>query len=397
MNSKKIILSIFVIFAIILITTTVAAYYTKPFIKDVSGAKGISDKENIRYLKLSSVSIIKNSQNNCTIKFYMNQKYYYINPIGYAVPHIVIGKHYVGNINDAINLVSNNTYSHKISGYNLHIFEGNYFFIASQMNNISEDNFLYSITDNYNYTIILKNNVLCNESKLGIFAFIPSALGFGYANNIYLYDPGHKKSENVDLDKFELNNPEKGLTSEAPLYPYNLDYAYDVPVITQKTDSTPASTTTTAPTETPASTTTTAPTDVVCEDKCPGYRTSKDWPDKLNVDGVLYGPGSMCYKCNEDKTLAERCNPKDGSKSGFIVKLSSYPNLKTEVCVDEAGSATGTEEPVAGSVTAPKLEFTVFSTIPDISYSTNTATQYKVRKINEPEAYLIDYRNNTKT
>ena len=51
-------------------------------------------------------------------------------------------------------------------------------------------------------------------------------------------------------------------------------------------------------------------------------------------------------------------------------------------------------EPVASQQI--KLDFTVFSTIPDVKYST-TNTWYNARKINDPEAYLIDYRNDKKS
>lgn len=78
---------------------------------------------------------------------------------------------------------------------------------------------------------------------------------------------------------------------------------------------------------------------------------------------------------------------------------SEEPSAPSETPSDpsEVGSDTTedqVEEPVAPQQV--NLDFTVYSSIPDISYSTTTATQYKARKVNDQEAYLIDYRNNKK-
>ncbi len=71
--------------------------------------------------------------------------------------------------------------------------------------------------------------------------------------------------------------------------------------------------------------------------------------------------------------------------------INDVPSAPSDV-----GSDTTEEqvEPVAPQQV--NLDFTVYSSIPDISYSTTTATQYKARKVNDQEAYLIDYRNNKK-
>lgn len=89
-------------------------------------------------------------------------------------------------------------------------------------------------------------------------------------------------------------------------------------------------------------------------------------------------------------------NRDNGQQPPNINDVPSAPSETPSEEPSEAGSDTTEEqvEPVAPQQV--NLDFTVYSSIPDISYSTTTATKYKARKVNDQEAYLIDYRNNKK-
>lgn len=94
--------------------------------------------------------------------------------------------------------------------------------------------------------------------------------------------------------------------------------------------------------------------------------------------------------------LAIPSNPFSGSTPSSTGGSSTPPSNETPSDPSDVGLDTTEEqvEPVAPQQV--NLDFTVYSSIQDISYSTTTATQYKARKVNDQEAYLIDYRNNKK-
>jgi|GEM_PF-2765407 len=77
------------------------------------------------------------------------------------------------------------------------------------------------------------------------------------------------------------------------------------------------------------STTTTAPTNLSCETHCSGYVKSKNYPSGLVIGNTRYNAGAVCYKCNEEGTTAERCNPANGQKLGTATLNLS---LKNEIC-----------------------------------------------------------------
>lgn len=72
---------------------------------------------------------------------------------------------------------------------------------------------------------------------------------------------------------------------------------------------------------------------VNCSTNCSGYTKSTTYPtSSVTVGGQSLSRGQVCYKCNDSGTMADRCNPFNGQKSGFTLNLASYPDLKTEIC-----------------------------------------------------------------
>lgn len=117
---------------------------------------------------------------------------------------------------------------------------------------------------------------------------------------------------------YNINNTEN--SSDGDAYFYNVDYAYGVPA---------------------SSGTSAAATSVNCSTNCSGYTKSTTYPtSSVTVGGQSLSRGQVCYKCNDSGTMADRCNPFNGQKSGFTLNLASYPDLKTEICPNVGATNT---------------------------------------------------------
>lgn len=80
---------------------------------------------------------------------------------------------------------------------------------------------------------------------------------------------------------------------------------------------------------------------VNCSTNCSGYTKSTTYPtSSVTVGGQSLSRGQVCYKCNDSGTMADRCNPFNGQKSGFTLNLASYPDLKTEICPNVGATNT---------------------------------------------------------
>lgn len=270
---------------------------------------------------------------------------------------------------------------------------------------------------------------ICNGKYIDVYVFKPQWYGWNLQNEVYfhyeyqlngntVYGTSNRDLENSkDLlfmiggtwaDQAVSGKTEDGKEIKSPVtvtikYFFNVDYAYGVPVTSTAT--------TVLNSELPkesdikvsqdgsvSESAQTAPTDIACEDKCPGYKTSSVYPStSLTFNGKTFTKGQLCYGCNDDKTMIGRCDPSDGTKGDFDITTASGPglNLKNEgICDVSSGTAQD------NNLIAPQpinLDFSVFSSVSDISYITTTTTQYKARKVDTPESYLIDYKNNNKS
>jgi hypothetical protein len=257
------------------------------------------------------------------------------------------------------------------------------------------------------YQIDVLSENICNSEKIDVYVFVPNEQGWNKWDNVY-YHTGDIGFYSADLkdEKSKLHNVRtSGSDSANPIkYFFNVDYAYGVPVTTGSS---------------------VEPSCKSLNDQLgnKGYKfvpSTENWFDaRLYNDNPVY----VCVSClpsNPQKQFVVY-NPKN--KADFEVydwknfNSENYPadlisKFKKAVgCFDTTNTPPLNETPSApsdvGSDTteeqvepvAPQqvnLDFTVYSSIPDISYSTTTATQYKARKVNDQEAYLIDYRNNKK-
>lgn len=189
----------------------------------------------------------------------------------------------------------------------------------------------------YKLRIPRSAETLCTPRTIDVYAFMPieksnhQVVTYSTRTKVFTYHLYSNNSRNLEeLKETELNTNHgflylktaKPLTSTIEYYNYNLDYLYDI----RTTDS-----------DTPASVNIDTINGGTCPGRCPdqGYHSSENYPIDFRVGDTIYnGSGAICYKCNDQSTVATRCDPRDGRLLGNLdlVNTASGQIIRQQIC-----------------------------------------------------------------
>lgn len=215
-----------------------------------------------------------------------------------------------------------------------------------------------------------------NSGKIDLYVFIPNNWGFGAWDNVKYYD-GERigafdlKSDSSYLGAVDLRPSYGALKAR---YFYNLDYAYDVPVQNNQEQSVPKEQTNVT-------------ASVKNESKQVKAKAECD-ASFVSVSGYPYK-----YKCNEDRTRYIVCI---NGKIENDYKFRANSPLKAVLCPESQTEKTTTK--VTQQSTPQKtLAIELGGYIPEISFSLDNTTWYKVNKIDSPNAFVLESKAQNKT
>lgn len=231
MNSKKIILSIFIIFIVMLMATSVFAAYST----EKGNRPDYCNTEDMTDLHITSISAVKytkeQNKDYCAVVTVGTNYYNYTDSKEWALGVIVVGdsadgfrtkygtlmqKLYVDGSN---NLKASGCFN--ISNYDSSF--GNGILCSPTKANISTNAFSFKHGDKF-----------CNATKFDVYVFKPWKVGFKFQNNAYICGVGtdKKDSRNLGASSSKLWSVKKSVFNQT--YFYNIDYAYGVPVTSFK-------------------------------------------------------------------------------------------------------------------------------------------------------------------
>lgn len=171
----------------------------------------------------------------------------------------------------------------------------------------------------YKLKIPEENSFLCSPRVIDVYAFMPiekksyEVVLYNTNTIVFSFDRGIIKETKLsdNKDYLYLNKKPEG---SIDFYNYNLDFLYSIKTIDEELSQIINGGT--------------------CPGKCGlGYVSSSKYPVNYQTSSVIYnGSGALCYKCNEEGTIATRCDPITGTKLGIVNLINNYPDLKEEIC-----------------------------------------------------------------